>query len=45
MSISKECNESKLSTHVPFTLLAKLFFLFVIYLFSACVILYIKSET
>jgi hypothetical protein len=43
--ISKECNESKLSTHVRFTLLAKLFCLCVIALFSACIILYIKSET
>jgi hypothetical protein len=43
--ISKECNESKLSTHVPFTLLAKLFCLCVISLFFASVILYIKSET
>jgi len=32
--ISKECNVSKLSTHVPFTLLAKLFCLCVISLFS-----------
>jgi hypothetical protein len=39
--ISKECNESKLSTHVPFTLLAKLHCLCVISLFSACIILYI----
>jgi transcription elongation factor GreA-like protein len=43
--ISKECNVSKLSTHAPFTLLAKLFYLCVISLFSACVILYLKSET
>jgi hypothetical protein len=43
--ISKECNVSKLSTHVPFTLLAKLFCLCVISLFSACVIFYLKSKT
>jgi hypothetical protein len=45
MYISKECNVSKLSTHVPFTLLAKLFCLCVISLFSASVIFYLKSET
>jgi len=43
--ISKECNVSKLSTHVPFTLLAKLFCLCVISLFSARVIFYLKSRT
>ena len=42
--ISKECNVSKLSTHVPFTLLAKLFCLCVISLFSPCVIFYLRSE-
>ena len=36
--ISKECNVSKLSTHVTFALLAKLFWLCVISLFSPCVI-------
>ena len=30
--ISKECNDSKLSIHVPFTLLAKLFYLCVTFL-------------
>jgi hypothetical protein len=41
----QECNVSKLSTHVPFTLLAKLFCLCIISLFSACVIFYLKNET
>jgi hypothetical protein len=36
---------SKLSIHVPFTLLAKFFCLCIISLFCACVIFYLKSET
>jgi hypothetical protein len=43
--ISKECNVTKFSTRVPFTLLAKLFCLCVKSLFSACVIFYLKGET
>jgi hypothetical protein len=42
--IYKKCNVSKLSTRVPFTLLAKLFCWCVISLFFACVIFYLKSE-
>jgi len=43
--ISKECNVSKLSTHVTFTSLAKLFCLCVIVsLFYAYVILYIRVK-
>jgi hypothetical protein len=43
--ISKECKVSKLSTHVLFTLLAKLFCLFIISLFSACLFFYLKNKT